>query len=105
MHKKRGDHRGIRLSVEGSGMAFVGGAWLWAVVSLGAQSMVTQPLATGGAELPGYLLACSTSQGKEKKGIEAANSSRYGCLREVRSKLGSSRQPGAGLKHVHRRGS
>jgi hypothetical protein len=105
VHKKRGDHRGIMVSVEGSVMTFVVGAWLWGVVCLGAQSMVSLTSTTGGAELPGYVLACSGPQGTEKKGIEAANSSRYGCPRDVRSNLGSSRQPGAGLKHVHRRES
>jgi hypothetical protein len=106
VHKKWREHSGIRVAVEGSLAALVVGAWLWGVVSLGAQAMVTQTFATSGGDLPGYVLACPAPQGTEKKSIRTADGGGEGCLRKVCPHLGTTRQPGAGFtEQANRRGT
>ena len=98
---EREHNNAIRLSVEGSLTAFVVGAWLWGVVSLGAQAMVAQMPLSSNEDLPGYVLACPAALSSEED-IGSAGSD-DGCLREVRSHVETSRQPGTGLtEHAHR---
>lgn len=89
----RREHIGIRLSVEGSLVGLVVGAWLWGVVSLGAQVMVEQSTPSESGELQAYVLACPTPQGPHNE-IKVAGGN--DCLRKVGTHLGTSRKPGAG---------
>jgi hypothetical protein len=87
-------------------MAFLVGAWMWGIVSLGAQVIITQTPTTEGVDIPGYVLSCSDLQGTQKKRIGAAEGGGSRCLRELRSQPGISRQPGADLtEQAHREDS
>jgi hypothetical protein len=88
--------------MEGSVLGLVVGAWLWVILTLGAHhAMVTQlPPPSDGEHLPGYeVIACPGAQSPEEGvgSVGGGDSGASGCLREVRSHMSTSRQPGASL--------
>jgi len=86
--------------MEGSVLGFVVGAWLWGVLFLGAHhAMVTQlPPPSDGEHLPGYkVVACPGAQSTEEGDGSVGGDDGSECLREVRSHMSTSRQPGASL--------
>ena len=85
--------------MEGSVLGLVLGAWLWGVLTLGANhAMVAQqPPASAGENLPGYVVTCSGAHSPEEEVGSVGSGDSSGCLREVRSHMSTSRQPGASL--------
>ena len=77
-------------------------AWLWGVLFLGAHhTMVAQlPPPSDGEHLPGYVVvACPGVQSPEERlgSAGGGDGGTGGCLREVRSHMSTTRQPGANL--------
>jgi hypothetical protein len=85
-----------------SGLVLV--AWLWGVFTLSAHAMVTQQsLPSDGENLPGYVVTCSGAHSPPEGARSVGSGDSSGCLREVRSSMSTSRQPGASLTdQVHR---
>ena len=84
-------------------LGLVAGAWLWGILSLGAHhAMVAQlPPPSDGQHLPGYeVVACPGAQSPEEGVGSVGGGDGSGCLREVRSHMSTSRQPGAGLTEL-----
>ena len=108
--KEHADHSGLRLLMEGSVLGLVVGAWLWGILTLGANhAMVAQlPPPSDGQHLPGYeVVACPGLQSPEEGVGSVGGGDGSGCLREVRSHMAhmsTSRHPGAGLPEQAHRG-
>jgi hypothetical protein len=75
------------------------GAWLWVILTLGAHhAMAAQTPSSDGEHLLGYVVvACSGAQSPEEGVGSVGGVDGSGCLQKVRSHMGTSRQPGAGL--------
>ncbi len=81
-------------------LGLVVGAWLWVILTLGAHhAMLAQlPPPSDGEHLPGYVVvACPGAQSLEEGVGSVGGGDGSGCLREVRSHMSTSRQPGASL--------
>ena len=104
--KEQADHISLRLLIEGSVLGLVLGAWLWGVLTLGANhAMVAQqPPPSEGKNLPGYVVTCSGAHSPQEGVRSVGSGDGSGCLlQEVRSGMSTTRLPGAGLtEHVHR---
>jgi hypothetical protein len=81
-------------------LGLVVGAWLWVILTLGAHhAMVAQlPPPSDGKNLPGgyVVVACPVAHSPQEGVGSVGGGAGSGCLREVRSHMSTSRQPGAG---------
>ena len=107
--KEQADHISLRLLIEGSVLGLVLGAWLWGVLTLGANhAMVAKTLPpSDGENLPGYVVTCSGAHSPEEEVGSVGSGDSSGCLQEVRSHMAhmsTSRHPGAGLPEQAHRG-
>ena len=91
----------LRLLIEGSISGLLLGAWLWGVLSLGAnQAMVAKmPPPSDDEHLSGYLFVCPGVHSPEEAvgSVGGGDGGAGGCGGEVRSHTSTTRQPGAGL--------